>query len=468
MPRHPWPVAYFVPLLVAVTVASQPQPNAQDWPTAAPASVGLDPKVLEAFDAEVAAGHYGYVDSMLVIRHGKAALDRTYPHDYDRIYAAEAKQPGPLNAHDPTGPYNYFNPWWHPFYRRGNLHSLQSVTKTITSVIIGAATMRGDFPSLDTPILTFFDEATLANVDDRKRRVTIRHLLTMTGGFDWNEALPYTDPNNAGSQMEASADWVRFTINRPMAREPGTVFNYSSGESAVLAHIFRVATKRDIEKYGATRLFAPLGIRDFFWKRGPSGLADTEGGLYLDPHDLARIMQLSLKGGAWQEKRIVSADSVKASVTPAIDTNRPGVKYGYKWWLHPYGAGDSRVAWCGSGFGGQFPIIFPDLDMVVVLTGWNVLGGGVNPPNRDRPDACHGAAVAQDLFRRFADKIAVERTCGIRSSTATHADRMKSRFRRIVHLAAYIAPGRCGCGRNTDSASVSTISPRLRSTREDS
>src|SRR6185436_9996093 len=127
---------------------------------------------------------------------------------------------GALNAHDPTGPYNYFNPWWHPFYRRGDLHTLQSVTKTVTSVAIGVATGRKAFPSLDTPILKFFDTTKVANIDARKRRLTIRHLLTMTAGLSWNEDLPYNDPNNTASVMEASPDWIQYTIDRPMAAEP--------------------------------------------------------------------------------------------------------------------------------------------------------------------------------------------------------------------------------------------------------
>ena len=101
------------------------------WPSATPTDVGLDPKVLNELDADIMAGKYGNIDSMLIIRHGKAAFDRSYKHDYDQIYREEARTPGPLNAHDPSGPYNYFNPWWHPFYRRGDLHSLQSVTKTV-------------------------------------------------------------------------------------------------------------------------------------------------------------------------------------------------------------------------------------------------------------------------------------------------------------------------------------------------
>ena len=212
----------------------------------------------------------------------------------------------PLNAHDPTGPYNYYNPWWHPTYRRGDLHSLQSVTKTVTSVVIGTAVTRGDFPSIDTRILSFFDTAQVRNIDDRKRRVTVRHLLTMTGGFDWNEDLPYVDPSNSAVNMEASYDWVQFTIDRPMAREPGTQFGYSSGESQLLAHIFRRATGVDIEEYAARHLFAPLGIERWFWKRTPAGLVDTEGGLYLEARDLARLRYLFLRVGNWNGTQGVS------------------------------------------------------------------------------------------------------------------------------------------------------------------
>lgn len=378
--------------LTACAAAQNPWPT-NGWPTSTPAAVGLDAKVLAELDADIAAGKYGYVDSMLVIRHGKAVYDRAYKHDYDHIYEKEAKEPGPLNAHDPSGPYNYFNPWWHPFYRRGELHTMQSVTKTITSAIIGVATARKEFPALDTPILKFFDPAKVSNVDERKLRITIRHLLTMTGGFDWNEQLPYTDPNNAAVQMEASADWVAFTINRPMAREPGTLFNYSSGESELLAHIFRVATGQDIEEYAAKYLFAPLGIREFYWKRTPSGVVDTEGGLYLRAHDLARIAHLFLKNGEWEGKQIVQADWVKASVTPSVKVGNSGIQYGLKWWLYPYGDG-SHLAWAGSGFGGQMPIIVPEYDLVVVFTGWNTLGGNKRLSHREAIERVLRAVVS--------------------------------------------------------------------------
>jgi CubicO group peptidase (beta-lactamase class C family) len=369
-------LATLVLIFMAQARAQETWPT-RKWPTGRPQTLGLDSAKLAAFAAEIGSGKYGFVDGMLVIRHGKVAYERSYKHNYDSIYGSDAKKPSPLNAHEPTGPYNYFNPWWHPYYRRGDLHTLQSVTKTISSVIIGAAIGRGDFPSIDTPILTFFDSTKVKNIDYRKRRVTIRHLLTMTAGLDWNESLPYTDPNNAASQMEASADWVQFTIDRPMAEEPGTRFNYSSGESELLSHIFYVATGRDIEEYAARNVFAPLGITDWFWKRSPTGLADTEGGLYLRRTDLARIWYLYLKNGSWEGKQIVSAEWARASVTPAVDVagRGVGVKYGLKWWLVPYGEGNSKLAWAGSGFGGQVPIAFPEYDMIVVFNAWNILPG---------------------------------------------------------------------------------------------
>lgn len=363
-------------MLTQLISAQSPWPT-KSWPTSTPRAEGLDPNVLARFDADIAAGKFGLIDSMLVIRHGKVVYERGYKHDYDAIYAKEAAEPGPLNANDPSGPYNYFNPWWHPFYRRGDLHTMQSVTKTVTSVVIGVAMARGQFPVLDTPVLTFFDPAKVANVDDRKRRMTIRHLLTMTSGLDWDEDLPYADPKNDSSRMEASFDWVRYTIDRPMAQEPGATFKYSSGVTQLLSHIFRVATAQDIEEYAARHLFAPLGIDRYFWKRSPTGLVDTEGGLYLTSRDVAKIAYLFVKNGVWEGKPIVQPEWVTQSLAPSVSVGA-GVQYGFKWWLYPYAAGDKRLAWGGSGLGGQRPIYFPDYDLLVVFTGWNILPNTAN------------------------------------------------------------------------------------------
>jgi CubicO group peptidase (beta-lactamase class C family) len=354
------------------------------WLVATPADVGLSSAVLDSIDAEIQGGRYGYVDRLLVIRHGRLAWDRRYQHDYDDIYGDSARLATTLRSHDRSGPYNYFNDWWHPYYRRGELHTLQSVTKTITSIIIGAATTRGDFPSLDTPVLSFFDSGEVANVDDRKRRLTIRHLLTMTAGLDWDEARPYGDSANTAIQLEASYDWVDFAIDRPMADEPGARFAYNSGASQILAHVFARATGMDVEEYAARHVFEPLGIRDWYWKRTPAGVPDTEGGLYMRPEDLARLWQLFLLGGEWNGRRIVSEQWVRESVTPAIAVGNPQnrVAYGYKWWLYPNPLDNQHHLWAGNGFGGQFPIAVPGHDLILVLNAWNILPGTPSAPAR--------------------------------------------------------------------------------------
>jgi CubicO group peptidase (beta-lactamase class C family) len=116
----------------------------------------------------------------------------------------------------------------------------------------------------------------------------------------------------------------------------------------------------DIEEYAARNLFAPLGITQWHWKRAPNGLIDTEGGLYLEARDLAKIWYVFLENGRWDGRQVVSPDWVKRSVAPAIAVavvpNAP--KYGLKWWLYPDPRDSTRLIWGGSGFGGQVPMTF--------------------------------------------------------------------------------------------------------------
>jgi CubicO group peptidase (beta-lactamase class C family) len=365
------PVLLFSSLLVSAQThdnSANEQWPTRGWPKATPASVGLDEKALTAFDADLARRKYMLVDSFQVFRCGKEVFAKKYLHDYGQIYGKEATTKGPLNARL-TGRYNYFDPEWHPYYHGTDLHSMQSVSKTVTSVIYGIAYTRGDFKDgLDTPVLKFFDVAKVKNVDERKRRMTLKHVLTMTTGLGWNEEVPYDDPRSDSSLMEATDDWVQYVIDKPMATEPGSVFNYSSGATELLAYIFQKETGQDIDEYGEKYLFAPLGIRHQ-WKRTYMGVVDTEGGLYLNGDDLAKIGYLYLHDGMWNGKQVVSKEWVKASVTPQID-GEEGFKYGYKWWLYPM---NGKFVWMARGFGGQELMVFPDEQLIAVFTGWEII-----------------------------------------------------------------------------------------------
>jgi len=357
------------------------------WETASPASVGLDEQVLLRLDKDMAAGKYSQMwDSFAVFRCGKKVFERTYPHDYAKIYGKEAEERGPYNMRL-NGRYNYFDPYWHPYYHGTDLHNVQSITKTITGVILGAAIERGDFKAgLDTPVLKYFDTSKVKNLDDRKRRITLRDLLNMSTGFEWDAQGFETsgDPRNDTSQMEGSDDWVQYTIDKPMATEPGKGFNYNDGAAVLLAYIFQKETGWDIDDYAQKYLFAPLGMRHE-WKRTYLGMVDAEGGLYLNDSDLAKIGYLYLNDGMWDGQQIVSSEWVKQSLALSIQDDEQDIvggkvvgaihfKYGSLWTFLKLPDSPEYV-WLGLGFGGQHLEVFPQEDLILTFTGWDILPG---------------------------------------------------------------------------------------------
>lgn len=338
------------------------------WPTSTPEAEGIDAAALVAAEAELRSGAHGYVDSLLVIRNGRVVADHRYQHDY---VAASA-------PYDPTPQqYNYYHPDWHPFYQGSALHTLQSVTKSVTSALIGIAVGRGEIEGVEVPMLELLGDRKVADPDGRKASITLADLLTMRSGLEWDESsMPYTDPSNDCAQMEVSADWVQFVLDQPMVADPGTVWVYSSGVSQLLSEILRQGTGLTAHQYAERYLFGPLGIRQYYWKKTPDGLPDTEGGLYLLPEDLAKIGYLFLSNGRWEEQPVLpegwassSVESRVADTTPDDPESNWG--YGYQWWLLDDPTRTSRVI-AARGYGGQFLLLAPELDLITVFTGWNI------------------------------------------------------------------------------------------------
>jgi CubicO group peptidase (beta-lactamase class C family) len=156
-----------------------------------------------------------------------------------------------------------------------------------------------------------------------------------------------------------------------MDADPGTKWAYNSGGSQLMSGIIRSATGRFIDDYAAEHLFGPLGIRDYHWKKTPTGHPDTEGGLYLGALDLARIGYLYLHDGVWNGRRILPAGWVKDATTRHARAVAANWDYGFQWWLTTRGGLD---VWAGRGFGGQFLIVIPARDVVGVINSWNVFG----------------------------------------------------------------------------------------------
>lgn len=348
-----------------------PRPRAPDyWPTAGwrtstPAAEGMHADSLAALDAEFAAGRHGFIDAMLVIRNGKVVYERRYQQPYDSLYTGPDRR---------DWQYNYQHPAHHPWYKGGDLHTLQSVTKSVTSVLTGVAIHRGDLPHDSVAVMPYFPAHRVPDQDPRRTRMTVRHLLTMTAGITWDEwTASYSDSANNCIQMEASDAWVQYVLSQPMAREPGDTFVYNSGATVLLGAVLQQASGLRADTYARRHLFDPLGISSSHWKVTPDDVADTEGGLYLAPRDLAKIGYLFLTDGVWDGKRLVPAGWVERSVTPVLEIRPGGQQYGYLWWMPPAQAAGPR-AFMAMGFGGQRLIVVPELNLIAVFNGWNIYG----------------------------------------------------------------------------------------------
>lgn len=310
----------FSPLAAQVDV---PWPT-DGWLSASPESQGMDSaRLAEAYEAILDSDLD--IHSLLVIRHGFLVAEM-----YRYPYTPDAR------------------------------HDQRSITKSNTATMVGIAINDGAISGVDATMLSFFPNQIIANVDARKEAVTIKDMLTMSSGLDWDEETSFR-------QMVSSPDWTAWMLNRPVTEEPGTRFNYSTGSTSLLAAIIEQATGRPLPDYAAEKLYSPLGITNFQWNREIGGVGHTSGGfgLHMTPRDMAKLGYLYLHHGEWDGAQIVPADWVAASVSPQIPTDpKDNLKYGYQWWIS---AGDVP-AFSARGYGGQLIYVVPSLDLIVVFT----------------------------------------------------------------------------------------------------
>jgi CubicO group peptidase (beta-lactamase class C family) len=307
-------------LLVAIGLSATA--HAQSWPTSQPEDQGVDSQQLVAVFDAVRSKHLP-IHSLLVIRNGVAVLDADfYP------------------------------------YSKNTPHDLASMTKSVIATLVGIAIDRGQI-RLDQRVLEFFPGRTFANTDDRKRRLTVEHLLTMTSGIC---------PNGARGEQQLeeqrrSGDWVRFVLNRPLVDEPGTRFAYCSEGSNLLSAILTRATGMTAEAYARKYLYPPLGISNVIWPKNPQGDSNGWGDTYMLPTDIAKIGYLFLKNGSWNGRQVLSnafvTDATRRHVAVSATEG-----YGYKWWL---ASGPERFE--ARGRGGQRLIVIPSQQVVIVITG---------------------------------------------------------------------------------------------------
>ncbi len=227
----------------------------------------------------------------------------------------------------------------------------------MVGTLIGIALERGDLASLEQTIGELIPERIPDDADPAVGQITIRSLLTMTSGLDWNYQTDY-------ERLEASDDPLTLTLSQPVVAEQGEVYVYNSGGSHVLGVILEAATGQQLEDYADAVLFGPLGIQRSRWRETPQGDAIGGYGLYLTPRDMARLGLLYLQGGRWEGERLLAADYVAEATSYQSDGDPTGgTAYGYQWWVTEV---SGHAAFFALGFGGQYIYVVPDLELIVV------------------------------------------------------------------------------------------------------
>ena len=217
--------------------------------------------------------------------------------------------------------------YFYPF-RSDLRHDIASCTKSITSILIGIAIDKGYIKSEDQLVSSFFPEIQLTGKGFET--LSIKDLLTMKSGFDCG----FSNEDSLFNELFPSNNWPKFIFDIPFVADPGRQFSYCSCNYYLLAEIIYRATGLSPEDFAKKYLFNDLGIKSVYWSKNNQGINYGWGDLALKPHDLAKIGQLLLDGGKWNNKAIISADWVKkAKSMNTVFSNGNGYGYGYGFWI---------------------------------------------------------------------------------------------------------------------------------------
>jgi CubicO group peptidase (beta-lactamase class C family) len=316
---------------VVAAAPPRPQPPAVIWPTngwqtSTPEAEGIDPNLLADVIEQIHARHIP-VNSLLIERHGKIVLD------------------------------SYFYP-----FADHRTHNVYSVTKSVTSMLVGIAMAKHHLSDLNAPVYSLLP-VQMAD-DPRKAHITLANLLSMTSGLDCR-------PQGGSSllqQMLRRPHLAAYMLSRPSDAEPGTVFDYCGGNSEVVSAVLTQTTGASALDLARQELFAPLGITHVSWPTDGDGVSHGWGDLELEPRDMAKLGFLWLHNGRWEDRQVVPSDYLAQALTRHISV-QPGIDYGYGMWLYP---GHNPIDFEANGTGGQRITVIPGFDMVEVTTGTNL------------------------------------------------------------------------------------------------
>lgn len=253
------------------------------------------------------------------------------------------------------------------WYEQGkdSLGALYSCTKSVLSCLIGIALDEKLIESVEQPISDYVDHPAFGGEGSKLGDIRIKHLLTMTPGFEWPDFdKPYWT-------LRGSPDPIAYVLERPLIHSPGSAFTYNSGGSHLLSAILTRAAGSSAMEYARTRLFEPLHFRRARWTER-RGVNEGGTGMSLYARDLAKLGQLYLQGGCWNGRQLVSSEWTRQSTR----THHRGLlhyeppiygEYGYHWWRTPASFNGLTDCYFAFGHGGQYLLVAPEYELVVVI-----------------------------------------------------------------------------------------------------
>jgi CubicO group peptidase (beta-lactamase class C family) len=293
------------------------------WESSSPEEQGVDSQMLFHMIRAIQEHEYN-VRSVIIVRNGAVVLDAYFP----------------------------------PF-AKDTWHMIHSCSKSITSALIGIAISKGHIQGVDQPVFEFFPEMRPDETDSLRDGMTLRDLLTMSSGLATRDSYLYKWQGLM--MMRGTNDWTRYVLSLPMASAPGERFEYSNCTSYLLSAILQKATGETALAYAKTHMFEPLNIQDVEWESSPRGVNLGWGGIRMRPTDLAKLGMLYLNRGRWDGRQIVPEGWVLSSTRKQIDAGTLSDGYGYQWWV------DDAGYYMMLGYGGQFVVVHPARNMVVVF-----------------------------------------------------------------------------------------------------
>jgi CubicO group peptidase (beta-lactamase class C family) len=246
---------------------------------------------------------------------------------------------------------------------KDSIGPLYSCTKSILSALIGIAIDKGYLTSMDEPITDYLEHP--PEISEALSQITIKHLLTMTPGFDWPD---FDKPYKA---FKAAQDPIQFVFEQPLISEPGTAFAYNSGGSHLLSAILTNAVGMPALSFAKDYLFGPLGFHSARWMER-RGINEGGTGLYLYGKDLARIGSLFAQNGRFDNKQLLSSawveDSTKLHHRGLLQYEPPIYGgYGFHWWHSPESHNGNCDCYFAFGHGGQYLLVAPAHELVIVI-----------------------------------------------------------------------------------------------------